>query len=55
MPHELVQIYFDGTESEMDITLEAQWVDPREKLKECGSLEIVPLSIVLKGHINRKF
>jgi hypothetical protein len=38
MPHELVQIYFEGRETEMDLTLEAQWVDIREKLKESGAL-----------------
>lgn len=38
MPHELVQIYFDGRETEMDLTLEAQHVDIREKLKESGAL-----------------
>ena len=38
MPHELVEIYFQGRETEMDLTLEAQWVDIREKLKESGAL-----------------
>ena len=38
MPHELVQIYYEGRETEMDLTLEAQWVDIREKLKESGAL-----------------
>ena len=38
MPHELVKIYFEGREQKMDLTLEAQWVDLREKLKENGSL-----------------
>lgn len=38
MPHELVKIYFDGLETDMDLTLEAQWIDIREKLKESGAL-----------------
>ena len=38
MPHELVKIYFDGVEKESDLTLEAQWVNLRESLKESGAL-----------------
>jgi uncharacterized protein with von Willebrand factor type A (vWA) domain len=37
-PHELVAPYFDGKETQDDLTLEAQWIDLRERIKESGSL-----------------
>ena len=41
MPHELVKVYYDtyGRGQDVDdLTIEAQWVDLRERIKELGSL-----------------
>jgi len=38
MPHELVNEYRGAYVDEDDLTLEAQWIDLRERLKESGSL-----------------
>jgi len=47
MPHEIVEYYYKNRPSVDDLTLEAQWVDLRTRLKESGSLgNFVPMADV---------